>query len=358
MAEDDDESQKTEEPTAKRLREAEEKGEVAQSQELKTWLMLIAGAAILAGWSDMLGTGIMLPLQGFLSQAHSLSSEDVNYLDVISRLLTDVFALMMIPFGVFLVAAIAANRMQKPFILTTEKIKPSLKNISLAKGFKKIFSMRLFVEFGKISAKLIAVAGVLFLIVYPERDKLDTIMTLPVAELLLLMKTLAIKLIVGVVIVLTVVAAIDYSYQTYQHTKQLRMTKQEVKDEQKQTDGDPKVKARLRQIRYERHNQRMMANVPKADVVITNPTHYAVAIEYKHETMEVPVLVAKGIDDVAMRIRGVAEENDIPIMENPPLARALHASVELDEEIPPDHYKAVAEVISYIMKLKRAGLKP
>ncbi|MCK0069800.1 flagellar biosynthesis protein FlhB [Kordiimonas laminariae] len=357
MSEEDD-SQKTEEPTAKRLREAEEKGEVAQSQELKTWLMLLVAAGVLAGFGDSFASGVMAPLQGFLSQSHSLSSAEVDYLDVVSRLFRDIYAVMALPLGIFVIAAIAANRMQKPFLFTTEKIKPDLKNLSIMKGFKKIYSARFFVEFGKISAKLAAVAGVLFLIIYPEREKLDTIMLLAPIEILAFIKLLAIKLLIGVLIVLTVVAAIDYSYQSYEHVKNLRMTKQEVKDEQKQTDGDPKVKARLRQIRYERHNQRMMSNVPKADVVITNPTHYAVALEYKHETMEVPVLVAKGVDDVAMRIRGIAEENDIPIMENPPLARALHASVELDEEIPPDHYKAVAEVISYIMKLRRAGLKP
>ncbi len=223
MSEEDD-SQKTEEPTAKRLREAEEKGEVAQSQELKTWLMLLVAAGVLAGFGDSFASGVMAPLQGFLSQSHSLSSAEVDYLDVVSRLFRDIYAVMALPLGIFVIAAIAANRMQKPFLFTTEKIKPDLKNLSIMKGFKKIYSARFFVEFGKISAKLAAVAGVLFLIIYPEREKLDTIMLLAPIEILAFIKLLAIKLLIGVLIVLTVVAAIDYSYQSYEHVKNLRMT--------------------------------------------------------------------------------------------------------------------------------------
>jgi len=203
----------------------------------------------------------------------------------------------------------------------------------------------------------VAVSGTIFLIAYPERGRLDTVMTLPPIEIILLIKMLAIKLLIGVLIILIIIAAVDYSYQQYSFHKRMKMSLQEVKDERKNSDGDPKIKAKLRQIRMDRHAQRMMANMPRADVVITNPTHYAVAIEYKHESMEVPVLLAKGVDEVAARIREAAAEYDIPIIENPPLARALHASVEIDEEIPPDHYKAVAEVISYILKMRRAGIK-
>lgn len=356
MAEDD--SQKTEEPTAKKLQDARQKGEMATSQEVKTLVMLLTVTGVIAAWGNFIVGNIRNTLSGYMGRIHEISSDESGIMNHLISLIQEVAWIMSVPLGAFIMAALVANRMQNPPVMAWEKIKPDIKNLSLLKGAKKIFSKRIFVEFGKITGKLIAVSGTIFLIVYPERSRLDTIMLLPPIEMILLVKMMAIKLLIGVLIVLIIIAAFDYSWQKYQFHKRMKMTKQEVKDERKQSDGDPKVKARLRQIRLERHTQRMMANVPRADVVITNPTHYAVAIEYKHQAMDVPVLLAKGVDTVALRIRELAEEHEIPIIENPPLARALHASVEIDEEIPPDHYQAVAEVISYILKLKRAGLKP
>ena len=164
---------------------------------------------------------------------------------------------------------------------------------------------------------------------------------------------IVVLLLFSVAIAVLVIAIADYAYQKYSHLKKLRMTKQEVKDEYKQVEGDPLVKSRIRQVRMERARRRMMDNVPKADVVIVNPTHYAVALEYKMDTMEAPVVLAKGIDNIALRIKAIAEEHEIPVVENPPLARALFASAELDQTIPPEHYKAVAEVIGYVMQLKK-----
>ena len=155
-----------------------------------------------------------------------------------------------------------------------------------------------------------------------------------------------------IVLAVLVIAIADFAYQKYSHLKKLRMTKQEVKDEYKQMEGDPLVKSRIRQLRVERARRRMMDNVPKADVVIVNPTHYAVALKYDMNTMDAPVVTAKGLDSLALRIREIAEENDVPIVENPPLARALFASVDLDQSIPQEHFKAVAEVIGYVMQLK------
>jgi len=166
------------------------------------------------------------------------------------------------------------------------------------------------------------------------------------------MQILVFQLMSGILIVLLVVAVMDLVYQRYEHMKQMRMTKQELKDEYKQTEGDPHVRAKLRQLRQEKAQARMMQAVPKADVIITNPTHFSIALEYKPETMDAPVLIAKGLDEVAMRIREVAKENDIPLYENVPLARALYDTVEIDQMVPEEHYKAVAEVISYIFQLK------
>jgi flagellar biosynthetic protein FlhB len=152
--------------------------------------------------------------------------------------------------------------------------------------------------------------------------------------------------------IMTVIAALDYAYQKWDHKEKLKMTKQEVKDERKQQDGDPKIKQRIAALRMERARERMMQAVAKADVVITNPTHYAIALKYDMDSMPAPILVGKGMDSLAIRIREIAEENDIPIVENPPLARALYAGVEIDEEIPAEHYHAVAEVIGYVFRLK------
>ena len=355
---DQDDSQKTEEPTPKKLEEARKKGEVAQSQELKTWFMLAAGAAVLAGAGGMIGAGIRDPLRAYMGRVHEIEVGGSGTFSAMMELMTEIVLILMIPLGVFIVAAIVGNRIQHSGVFTLEKLKPDITKLNPINGLKKFGSSKIPVDFVKTVGKLAALGMIVFIIVYPERSRLDTIMLLPPIEILNLIHVMAVKLIVGVLILLTIIAAADFSYQKYQHTKKLKMTKQEVKDERKQTDGDPKVKQRLRSIRLERHVQRMMASVPRADVVITNPTHYAVALEYKHGQMDVPVLIAKGVDDVAARIREVASEHGVPFVENPPLARALFASVEIDQEVPPDHYKAVAEVISYVMKLRRSGLAP
>jgi flagellar biosynthetic protein FlhB len=173
-----------------------------------------------------------------------------------------------------------------------------------------------------------------------------------VGDMLDRLLTISVWFTLAAVGVMTAISALDYSYQKAKSIKQMKMSKQEIKDENKQSEGDPQVKARIRQIRSERAQQRMMASVPDADVIVTNPTHYAIALKYKMQEMQAPILVAKGVDEVAARIRKCGEENDIPIVENPPLARALFASVEIDEEVPAEHYMAVAEVIGYVMRMR------
>jgi flagellar biosynthetic protein FlhB len=200
--------------------------------------------------------------------------------------------------------------------------------------------------------KISLVAIVALGLAVPMFDDITLTPMISVASSLHRLHDLALWVVGGTVAVMTAIALLDYGYQRYQHNKQLKMTKQEVKDEHKQSEGDPQIKARIRAIRTQRARQRMMAAVPEADIVITNPTHFAVALQYKMDEMAAPKLVAKGVDTLALRIRQVAEENDVPIVENPPLARALYAAVELDQEIPPEHFKAVAEVIGYVMRLR------
>ena len=188
-------------------------------------------------------------------------------------------------------------------------------------------------------------------VVWPERERLALMMTWDVSLLLPFVREMALKMFAGVIAVMTILAALDYLFERMQWMKKQRMTVQEIKDEHKQAEGDPKIKGRLRQLRIERSRRRMMQEVPKASVVIMNPTHYAVALRYE-KGMGAPICVAKGVDGLALRIRALAEESDVPVVVNPPLARALHASVELDQEVPPEHYKAVAEVIGYVMRLR------
>ncbi|MEE8214176.1 MAG: EscU/YscU/HrcU family type III secretion system export apparatus switch protein, partial [Alphaproteobacteria bacterium] len=212
-------------------------------------------------------------------------------------------------------------------------------------------------EFLKGILKLLAVGVVSFSMALPMLKDLTLIPYYEITQMMDRINIIAILLAVGTVGVMTVIAALDFAYQKYSFKKQMMMSKQEVKDEQKQSEGDPQIKARIRKVRMERAQQRMMAAVPEADVVITNPTHYSIALEYKMDDMTAPKLVAKGIDHLAMRIREVAKAHDVPIVENPPLARALYAGVELDEEIPPEHFKAVAEVIGFVMR-QRGTLPP
>jgi flagellar biosynthetic protein FlhB len=354
---DQDDAQKTEEPTPKKLQEAVEKGDVPTSQEFKTWFIFLAATILVFSASGLVASSIATYLKSFLHQLHEIEADKSGFQQPIMGLLWQVFLMLMIPFGAFIIAAILGNTTQHKFIFTFEKMKPKLSKISPLSGFKRIFGMRMLVEFGKTTGKLLTVGAAVLIVIWPERDRLDTLMFVPVPELLDLIQIMVFRVFIAVLVVLTIIAALDYSYQKYEHMKKMRMTKQEVKDEHKQTDGDPQVKARLRQIRNERARQRMISAVPDADVVITNPTHYAVAIEYKHGQMDVPRLLAKGVDSVALKIREVATEHNVPIVENPPLARALHAGVELEEEVPPEFYKAVAEVIGYVMKLERAGIQ-
>jgi len=205
-------------------------------------------------------------------------------------------------------------------------------------------------EFLKGILKLLAVGFVSFSMALPMLQDITLIPSMSLDLSLERINDIALLLMVGTVAVMTVIAFLDFTFQKYTHSKDMRMSKQEVKDENKQSEGDPMIKARIRKVRMERAQQRMMAAVPDADVIITNPTHYSIALEYKMDEMRAPKLVAKGVDHLAMRIREVAKAHDIPLVENAPLARALYASVELDEEIPAEHFKAVAEVIGFIMR--------
>ena len=351
MAEEDD-SSKTEEPTARKLQKARQKGNVAQSQEVKQWVILVGAAIALASLGPWMASRVKTVGSKFIFEPHAIPMDTGHIWFAFSDVTYAIFLTLAPLFGVMFLLALLSGLMQVGLMWAPDKIKPELSKISILKGAKKLVGLRQFVEFLKGMAKIIIVSAIAFGLTIPL---IEDILLVPGIEIQLTVKRLqeiAIWLIVGTVLVITVIAVLDFIYQKYVFTKQMRMTKQEVKDENKQTEGDPLIKAKIRSLRVQRARQRMMAAVPEADVVVTNPTHYAVALRYKMEEMTAPKLIAKGADNVAKRIREVAEENDVPIVENPPLARALFAAVEIDDEIPAEHYKAVAEVIGYVMRLR------
>jgi len=354
MAEDSqDDSQKTEEATQRRIEQAREKGQVAKSQEVNHWFMILAGALMIGVFGKAFAGGIADSLYKFIARPHSIRVDGSAEL---RELMFETFGQLglafLMPVSVILLAAFIAGFIQNGFIFSTETITPKLSKLSLAKGLKRLFSTRSVVEFVKGILKIAIVAAVIVLLLWPEREVIFLVTSMDAAQFMGALQGLAIRVLVGVLAIMTVIAAIDFLYQKQQHTKELRMSKQDLKDEFKQSEGDPMIKARLRQIRTERARRRMMSAVPEADVVVTNPTHYAVALKYRHEAMDAPILVAKGADQVAFRIREVAKEHGIPVVENPPIARALYDNVELDQAIPAEHYKAVAEIIGYVMRLK------
>ncbi len=355
---DQDEAQKTEEPTEKKLREAHQKGQVAKSREVNHWFMLLSAGIVIFAAGPGLMRGFHDLLRGFLSHPHLMPSGTAGLGAILFSVLIASLGLIALPLAGFLVAAVLGNVIQHGFLLSAENMKPKLSKISPLAGLKRLFSLKSIVEFLKGVFKLIIVAGVAAVLIVPAIGTPSRLVDLSAAALLLELKTLVLVLLAGVVAVMTVIAGLDWLYQIQDFRKKMRMTKQEVKDEFKQSEGDPHVKGKLKQIRMERAKKRMMAKVPEADVVITNPRHYAVALEYREDQMAAPRCIAKGADHMARRIREVAEENEVPVVENPPLARALFASVELDQEIPPEHYRAVAQVISYVFNVKRRTLRP
>ena len=352
MSDSQDDSQKTEEPTGKKLGDARKKGQIAQSKEVTNFASLLAltfAVTILAPY---------MAIQLYSSMAVVIEHAAVARIDagstseILMGLVIDTFLALAPTLGTVMVLGVAATLGQSGILFTTDPIMPKLEKLSPLAGFKRLFSLKSIVEFIKGIIKLAIVAFIAYVLMSPELDRAEELLTMDLIEVLKEIQTLVIRLMMGVLAFMAVVAIADYIYQRYEHYKQLRMSRQDIRDEHKQAEGDPQIKARLRQIRADRARRRMMAAVPKADVVITNPTHFAVALQYDTSAMAAPVVVAKGSDAVAFRIREVAKEHKVPIVENPPLARALFASVEIDEQIPEIHYKAMAQVISYVYRLK------
>lgn len=352
MAEDQDESSKTEEPTEKKLSEAREKGNVPRSQEVNHLFALAGALAVLAVILPAVVPGLTRDLAAYLEHAHAVSMDAGGAVALFRQLIRDLALVLAIPLAVMMVAGIVASYVQMGWLWSTEQLKFDLDKLNPITGFKRMVSLRSVVEFLKGIAKLLVAGLIPALLFIPIFEGAEGYAGMPLAAMLDLITQTAVKMVAAVVAVMLLIALADFAYQRFDYMKRMRMTRQEVKDEFKQQEGDPIIKGRIRTLRMQRARQRMMAAVPKATVVVTNPTHYAVAMRYVPSEMPAPVVVAKGTDALAQRIRAIAEEHEVPIVENPPLARALHRAVEVDQEIPPEHYRAVAEVISYVFRLK------
>jgi flagellar biosynthesis protein FlhB len=352
MADENDSSDKTEDPTQKRLDDAHDRGDVAKSQEINTWFVISGGTLVLSTFSGSIGGGILMPLRNLIANSWMIHADGPGLMALTQSLGYALLAALGVPFLMLMIAAAAGNMVQHRLVWSAESLKPKFSKVSPGAGAKRIFGKQAAANFAKGLFKVIALGAVMTAILWPERLRLESMLRFDPAAILGVTTNLTVHLLGAVVAMLAVVAIADYLFQYRQWFERQKMSLQEMKQEFKQSEGDPHVKGRIRQLRHARMKKRMMAAVPKASVIITNPTHYAVALSYERG-MAAPICVAKGVDTIALKIREIAGLHDIPIIENVPLARALYATVDIDDEIPVEHYHAVAEIIGYVMGLKR-----
>ncbi len=353
MAEEND-SEKTEDPTQKKLDEAIERGDVAKSQEVGTWFIMAGGTLVLMMFSGSMGASLTTTMRGLLANAWQIPVDPTGLRLLYEAIGLRLLAALAVPVLLLVLSALAGNMIQHRLVWSAESLMPKLSKISPVEGAKRLFSMQAVANFLKGVVKILVLGAVLTALMWPERYRIMAMVRTDPAAILPVTRSLSIRLMGAVVAIMAVVAVLDFLFVYRRWYQKQKMSLRDIKEEFKQSEGDPAVKGKQKQLRHSRSRKRMMAQVPKAAVVITNPTHYAVALQYERG-MEAPVCIAKGADAIARKIREIAEENRIPLVENPPLARALHATVELDQAIPPEHYKAVAEVIGYVMRLRRAA---
>ena len=355
MAEERDETEHTEDPTPRRLEDAIKRGDVVRSFEVSTWFALAGGTLALMVFAVPTAASLQTTLRGVLAHSYQIPADGPALAIFVEVVAQHVLAAVAVPLLVLALAAVAGTAIQHRSVMTTEALMPQLARISPAAGFKRLFSRQALANFAKGLAKLMLFGAVIGALLWPQRQRIIGLVAVDPILILPFTQALAMKMLGTVVAILAVVAAADYLFQYRAWFERQKMSLREMKEEFRQTEGDPAVKGKLKQLRTARARKRMMAAVPKASVVITNPTHFAVALQYERG-MNAPVCVAKGADLIARKIREVAEAHDIPVIENPPLARALHGAVEIDQEIPQEHYRAVAEIIGYVMRLRRAVL--
>ncbi|MBD3633317.1 MAG: flagellar biosynthesis protein FlhB [Methylophaga sp.] len=354
--------EKTEEPTAKRLEEAREKGQVPRSRELTTVLVMILSAVTLF----FVGENIVADLGEVMALSFSLTRKQLFDTDAMVSTFIQSVEIMAFDIGIFLavtlVAALAAPALIGGWNFSGQAMAPKGERMSPLKGLKRIFGPQGLIELAKALGKFILVGAISTAILWGIRDQLLTLGRQEVEVAMADLGYLTLWVFLAITASLILIAVVDVPFQLWNHTRQLRMTKQEVKDEMKDSEGNPEVKGRIRRMQVQMSQQRMMQDIPSADVVITNPTHYAVALKYDQTKSGAPVVVAKGADLISQQIRMVAEHNEVPILSAPPLTRAVYYSTEIGDEIPSGLYIAVAQVLAFVFQLRRyrkqGGNKP
>jgi flagellar biosynthetic protein FlhB len=350
MAEEQDDSQKTEAPSQRKLEEARAKGQLVVSREVAT-LFLFGAAAALALAAPGMGHGIAVAGRALLADAHLTATDGPGLARLTLALAGELGWPLALPFLLLFLAPVAAALLQNAVVWSAQPLAPKLERISPLAGIKRLLSTRSLIELGKSVLKLVLVSGALVWLLLPELPRIVAASALAPGPLLAYLADLIGRTLMVLAVAAAVVAAADYAHQHIDFMRQMRMSRQELLDELKQSDGDPHVKQRLRALRLQHARRRMIADVPRATVVVTNPTHYAVALRYVAGETVAPEVLAKGVDSLALKIRKIAAENGVPVIENAPLARALHAACDIGDAIPVAHYQAVAEVISYVLRL-------
>lgn len=350
MADDTEKSSKTEDATPRRLEEARKEGNVAKSQEVAAWASLAAVTAVIMIMGGTLSANLANQLIPFIARSGETRLEGGGAVVVMRQALNAASPFMIAVLAAAVMAGAAGNLIQTGFLLTPSRLAPDVSRISPGKGLERMFGIDGLIHFGRSLLKFVIVSVIAYSALKPHFVEFEKLPEVDPMAMLTVAADMLRALIYGVLAMLGVTAGLDWFIQRQRFMARMRMSKQEVKEDFKQSEGDPQIKARIRQLRMQRAKGRMMQNVPKATVVVMNPTHYAVALRYESGETAAPVCVAKGLDLIALRIRQVAEEAGVPVIEDPPLARALFATTEIDETIPREHYEAVAKVIGFVMQ--------
>jgi len=359
--ESEDGQEKSEEPSAKRLQDAKQKGEVPRSRELNTTLVLMAGAIGLLIMGRSIGDGLATIVKTSLNLERQVMFEPMLMMKSAVTTLLDAFILISPFVGLLFLSVFISPLMIGGFAFSNKKIQPKLSHMNPIKGLKKLFGFQGLMELVKSILKIILVGGLGTILIMAVFDDVLRISRYEFTTAYSQSSQIIGWYFLAVCSTIIIIAAIDVPFQIWQHKKQQRMTKKEVKEERKSTEGSAEVKGKIRTLQMEAAMRRMMEQVPKADVIITNPTHFAVALKYDDAKMGAPKLVAKGTELTAARIREIAEENNVPMVSAPPLARAIYFSTDIEQEIPARLYLAVAQILAYIYQLKQAtsyGVEP
>lgn len=353
MADENDAASRTEEPTPHKLQQAREKGDVAKTPELPQLMSLAAAVGVVAMAGGWMCRNLAAQLLPFIAHPDAISLQNLGGMTVARHVLVAALPAVLMVLLAASLAGVAGHLAQTGLMFTPDKMKPDFSKLSPMQGLKRIFGIDGLIQFAKSLIK-VAIVGILaWWIVKPHVAEMQRLATLEPAAILPFINDLLRRLVFAVLGLLLVITGADWFIQKQRFMARMRMSKEEIKEEFKNTEGDPHVKARQRQIRAERSRRRMMQAVPNATVVVMNPTHYAVALKYVQGEDDAPLCVAKGMDALALKIRDVAKEAGVPVIEDPPLARALYVAVEIDDIIPPAHYEAVAKIIGFILRQSR-----